>query len=127
MTQTHKITREQYRQIITLIASAKKQFNETILMVNQEGIYHNISIEHLAKALILKDTLRERLKMLKAVRDDDQFEKFRKELNIKVAPCIFLVVMLLFGSCTTTHQNIGTTKGTKVCHEQCYFKSIKNN
>jgi len=127
MTQTHTITREEYRQIIGLIASAERQLKETVKMVNQEGIYHNISLEHLTQALILKDTLKERLKMLKAVRDDDQFEKYRKELSIKVAPCIFLVVALLFGSCSVTHQNIGTTKGTKVCHEQCYFKSIKNN
>ena len=127
MTNTTKpISRDEYRQIITLIKESQDQVKQAAEMINQEGIYHNISIQDMAIALSLKEKAKAQLKMLIAMRDDDQFAKYRKELNIKVAPCIFLVVILLFGSCTVTHQ-IGSTKGTKVCHEQCYFKSIKNN
>jgi len=35
------------------------------------------------------------------------------------------IIIAILVSCSTT--NISSKKGIKVCHERCYFKSIKNN
>jgi len=59
--------------------------------------------------------------------EEEAFQKQEQEKPKSVINTIMIGVIgcLLLSSCSTTHNKIGATKGTKVCHEECYFKTMR--
>jgi len=75
-----KITREEYRQIIVMISNTKAIKSDTQRMIDKEGDYKDLTVFDMDQAMILNKKAKDQLRMLEAVRDDKQFDKYKQEL-----------------------------------------------
>lgn len=71
-----------------------------------------------------EDPIGDEIDRVEEVKFKAQEEAEKAKSNAHIVMLGFICSLLFLSSCNI-HENIGTTKGTRVCHEQCYFKTVK--